>query len=165
MNSVRPAPPVCEFYSQNSVFFLIDGFPKETQQIWTKVPPPLFGQCQNVSILGKCHSQDPSSALIKAVFLKFCQYWLYLAEKGYHQINGSSYAELIDSCINMFLARAMLIWFLGGILASEGMIFAPGGMIFASGGMFFAALGKWLWAKKVLFLEVIPSMRFIKKTV
>ena len=28
MNSVRPAPPVCEFYSQNSVFFLIDGFPK-----------------------------------------------------------------------------------------------------------------------------------------
>ena len=28
MNSVRPAPPLCEFYSQNSVFFLIDGFPK-----------------------------------------------------------------------------------------------------------------------------------------
>ena len=26
MNSVRPAAPVCEFYSQNS-FFFIDGFP------------------------------------------------------------------------------------------------------------------------------------------
>ena len=33
MNSVRPAPPVCEFYSQNSVFFLIDGFP----YLWTLV--------------------------------------------------------------------------------------------------------------------------------
>ena len=27
MNSVRPAFPICEFYSQNSVFFLIDVFP------------------------------------------------------------------------------------------------------------------------------------------
>ena len=50
----------------------------------------------------------PFPARVEMVFLKFCQYWLYLAEKGYHQINGSSYAELIDSCINMPLGRAIL---------------------------------------------------------
>ena len=35
MNSVRQPPPVCEFYSQNSVFFFIDGFPNWLTDYYT----------------------------------------------------------------------------------------------------------------------------------